>query len=268
VTFKEIKGDKGFTPRREDFNYPQMEKRILSFWKEHKIFEKSLQIRKDAPKFVFYEGPPTANGKPGVHHVISRTIKDLICRYKTMRGYRVDRKAGWDTHGLPVEIEVEKELGLKSKKDVEEYGIANFNAKCKESVFRYLKDWDELTERIGYWLDLKDAYITYTNEYIESVWWSLSEFYKKGLIYKGHKIVPYCPRCGTTLSSHEVAQGYEETEDPSVFIKMRLERSEDTYFLVWTTTPWTLISNVALAVHPDVDYVKIEHKGEKLILSK
>jgi isoleucyl-tRNA synthetase len=268
VAFKEIKGDKGFTPRREDFNYPQMEKRILSFWKENKIFEKSIQKRKDAPKFVFYEGPPTANGKPGVHHVISRTIKDLICRYKTMRGYRVDRKAGWDTHGLPVEIEVEKELGLKSKKDVEEYGIANFNAKCKESVFRYLKDWDELTERIGYWLDLKDAYITYTNEYIESVWWSLSEFYKKGLIYKGHKIVPYCPRCGTTLSSHEVAQGYEETEDPSVFIKMRLERSEDTYFLVWTTTPWTLISNVALAVHPDVDYVKIEHKGEKLILSK
>jgi len=259
VTFKQIK---------EDFNYPQMEKRILSFWKENKIFEKSLQIRKDAPLFVFYEGPPTANGKPGVHHVISRTIKDLICRYKTMRGFRVDRKAGWDTHGLPVEIEVEKELGLKSKADVEKYGIANFNTKCKESVFRYLKEWDELTERIGYWLDLKDAYITYTNEYIESVWWILSEFYKKGLIYKGHKIVPYCPRCGTTLSSHEVAQGYEEVEDPSVFVKMRLEDIEDTYLLVWTTTPWTLISNVALAVHPDVEYVKIEHKGEKLILGK
>jgi len=259
VAFKEIK---------EDFNYPQMEKRILSFWKENEIFEKSLQIRKDAPLFVFYEGPPTANGKPGVHHVISRTIKDLICRYKTMRGFRVERKAGWDTHGLPVEIEVEKELGLKTKQDVERYGIANFNAKCRESVFRYLKDWDELTERIGYWLDLKDAYITYTNEYIESVWWILSEFYKKGLIYKGHKIVPYCPRCGTTLSSHELAQGYEETEDPSVFVKMRLEDEEDTYFLVWTTTPWTLISNVALAVHPEVDYVKIEHKGDKLILAK
>jgi len=259
VAFKEIK---------EDFNYPQMEKRILSFWKENKIFEKSIQKRRDAPKFVFYEGPPTANGKPGVHHVISRTIKDLICRYKTMRGYRVDRKAGWDTHGLPVEIEVEKELGLKTKEDVEKYGIANFNAKCRESVFRYLKDWDELTERIGYWLDLKDAYITYTNEYIESVWWILSEYHKKGLIYKGHKIVPYCPRCGTTLSSHEVAQGYEETEDPSVYVKMRLEESNDTYFLVWTTTPWTLISNVALAIHPDVDYVKIEHKGEKLILAK
>src|SRR3990170_533861 len=245
-----------------------MEKKILSFWKENKIFEKSIQKGKDSPRFVFYEGPPTANGKPGVHHVISRTIKDLICRYKTMRGYRVDRKAGWDTHGLPVEIEVEKELGLKSKADVEKYGIANFNAKCRESVFRYLKDWDELTERIGYWLDLKDAYITYTNEYIESVWLILSEYYKKGLIYQGHKIVPYCPRCGTTLSSHEVAQGYEDTEDPSVFVKMRLEESEDTYFLVWTTTPWTLISNVALAVHPDVDYVKIEHKGEKLILAK
>ncbi len=259
MAFKEIK---------EDFNYPEMEKRILSFWKENKIFEKSIQKRKDSPKFVFYEGPPTANGKPGVHHVISRTIKDLICRYKTMRGYRVDRKAGWDTHGLPVEIEVEKELGLKTKEDVEKYGIENFNAKCKESVFRYLKDWDELTERIGYWLDLKDAYITYTNEYIESVWWILSEYYKKGLIYKGHKIVPYCPRCGTTLSSHEVAQGYEEVEDPSVFVKIRLEEFEDTYFLVWTTTPWTLISNVALAVHPDVDYVKIEHKGDKLILAK
>jgi isoleucyl-tRNA synthetase len=259
VAFKEIK---------DDFNYPEMEKRILSFWKENKIFEKSIQKRLDAPKFVFYEGPPTANGKPGVHHVISRTIKDLICRYKTMRGFRVDRKAGWDTHGLPVEIEVEKELGLKSKADVEKYGIEKFNAKCKESVFRYLKDWDELTERIGYWLDLKDAYVTYTNEYIESVWWILSEYYKKGLIYKGHKIVPYCPRCGTTLSSHEVAQGYEEVEDPSVFMKMRLEESDDTYFLVWTTTPWTLISNVALAVHPEVDYVKIEHKGEKLILAK
>ena len=259
MAFKEIK---------EDFNYPQMEKRILSFWKENKIFEKSIQKGKDSPRFVFYEGPPTANGKPGVHHVISRTIKDLICRYKTMRGYRVDRKAGWDTHGLPVEIEVEKELGLKSKADVVKYGIANFNAKCRESVFKFLKDWDELTERIGYWLDLKDAYITYTNEYIESVWWILSEYHKKGLIYQGHKIVPYCPRCGTTLSSHEVAQGYEDTEDPSVYVKMRLEGSNDTYFLVWTTTPWTLISNVALAVHPEVDYVKIEHKGEKLILGK
>ena len=257
--FKEIK---------EDFNYPRMEERILSFWEENKIFEKSIEIRKDAPHFVFYEGPPTANGKPGMHHVISRTIKDLICRYKTMKGFRVDRKAGWDTHGLPVEIEVEKELGLKSKADVEKYGIEKFNQRCRESVFRYVKEWDEVTKRIGYWLDLKDAYITCSNEYIESVWWILSEYYKKGLIYVGHKIVPYCPRCGTTLSSHEVAQGYEEVEDPSVFVKMRLEDEKDTYFLVWTTTPWTLISNVALTLGPEITYAKVEYKGEKLILAK
>jgi len=257
--FKEIK---------EDFNYPRMEERILSFWEENKIFEKSIEIRKDAPHFVFYEGPPTANGKPGIHHVISRTIKDLICRYKTMKGFRVDRKAGWDTHGLPVEIEVEKELGLKSKADVEKYGIEKFNQRCRESVFRYVKEWDEVTKRIGYWLDLKDAYITCSNEYIESVWWILSEYYKKGLIYVGHKIVPYCPRCGTTLSSHEVAQGYEEVEDPSVFVKMRLEDEKDTYFLVWTTTPWTLISNVALTLGPEITYAKVEYKGEKLILAK
>lgn len=257
--FKEIK---------EDFNYPRMEERILSFWEENKIFEKSIEIRKDAPHFVFYEGPPTANGKPGIHHVISRTIKDLICRYKTMKGFRVDRKAGWDTHGLPVEIEVEKELGLKTKADVEKYGIERFNQKCRESVFRYVKEWDEVTKRIGYWLDLKDAYITCSNEYIESVWWILSEYYKKGLIYIGHKIVPYCPRCGTTLSSHEVAQGYEEVEDPSVFVKMRLEDEKDTYFLVWTTTPWTLISNVALTLGPEITYAKVEYKGEKLILAK
>ncbi len=257
--FKEIK---------EDFNYPEMEKKILSFWEKNKIFEKSIETRKDRPHFVFYEGPPTANGKPGIHHVISRTIKDLICRYKTMRDFRVDRKAGWDTHGLPVEIEVEKELGLKTKADVEKYGIEKFNSKCKESVFRYLKEWDDLTKRIGYWLDLDDAYITLSNEYIESVWWSLSEYFKRGLIYLGYKIVPYCPRCGTALSSHEVAQGYEQVEDPSVFVKMELEDEENTYFLVWTTTPWTLISNVALALGPDITYAKVEHKGKKIILAK
>jgi isoleucyl-tRNA synthetase len=200
--------------------------------------------------------------------VISRAIKDLVCRYKTMKGFRVDRKAGWDTHGLPVEIEVEKELNLKSKADIEKYGIAEFNAKCKESVFRYKKEWDEVTKRIGYWLDLDQAYITCSNEYIESVWWILSQYWKKGLIYTGYKIVPYCPRCGTSLSSHEVALGYEEVEDPSVTVKMKLEDEENTYFLVWTTTPWTLISNVALAVGKDVVYAKVEHKGEKLILAK
>jgi isoleucyl-tRNA synthetase len=259
---------KRFKEIKEDFNYPRMEQEILSFWEENDIFHKSLKIRRDAPQFIFYEGPPTANGKPGIHHVISRAIKDLICRYKTMKGYRVERKAGWDTHGLPVEIEVEKELNLKSKADIEKYGVAQFNAKCKESVFRYKKEWDELTKRIGYWLDLDQAYITCSNEYIESVWWILSQYWQKGLIYTGYKIVPYCPRCGTSLSSHEVAQGYEEVEDPSVTIKLKLKDEENTYFLVWTTTPWTLISNVALAVGKDIVYAKVEHKGEKLILAK
>lgn len=257
--FKEIK---------EDFNYPEMEKGILQFWDKHDIFHKSIKIRKDAPDFVFYEGPPTANGRPGIHHVISRTIKDLVCRYKTMRGFKVERKAGWDTHGLPVEIEVEKELGLDSKVKVEKYGIDKFNAQCQKSVFRYKKEWDELTRRIGYWLDLESAYITCSNEYIESVWWILSQFWDKGLIYQGHRIVPYCPRCGTPLSSHEVAQGYEEVSDPSVYVKIKLEGKANTYFLVWTTTPWTLISNVALAVGKDLDYVKVEHQGEELILAR
>ncbi len=257
--FKEIK---------EDFNYPDMEKRILAFWDRENTFHKSIQIRKDAPDFVFYEGPPTANGKPGIHHVISRTIKDLVCRYKTMRGFKVERKAGWDTHGLPVEIEVEKELGLDSKAKVEEYGIDKFNAECQKSVFRYKKEWDDLTRRIGYWLDLDKAYITCSNEYIESVWWILSQFWEKRLIYQGHRIVPYCPRCGTPLSSHEVAQGYKEVSDPSVCVKMRLEGKANTYFLVWTTTPWTLISNVALAVGADIEYVKVEHQGEELILAR
>jgi isoleucyl-tRNA synthetase len=257
--FKEIK---------EDFNYPDMEKRILRFWDQENIFHKSIHIRKDAPDFIFYEGPPTANGKPGIHHVISRTIKDLVCRYKTMRGFKVERKAGWDTHGLPVEIEVEKELGLDSKGKIEQFGIDKFNDECRKSVFRYKKEWDELTRRIGYWLDLDEAYITCSNDYIESVWWILSQFWEKGLIYQGHRIVPYCPRCGTPLSSHEVAQGYEEVSDPSVCVKMRLEGKSNTYFLVWTTTPWTLISNVALAVGAEIDYVKVEHKGEELILAR
>lgn len=257
-----------FKQIKEDFNYPEMEKRILQFWEQEDVFHKSIRIRKDAPDFVFYEGPPTANGKPGIHHVISRTIKDLVCRYKTMRGFKVERKAGWDTHGLPVEIEVEKELGLDSKAKVEEYGIDRFNAKCYESVFRYKKEWDELTRRIGYWLDLDQAYITCSNDYIESVWWILSQFWEKGFIYQGHKIVPYCPRCGTPLSSHEVAQGYEEVSDPSVYVKMKLEGRPNTYFLVWTTTPWTLISNVALAVGAGIDYVKVEHQGEELILAR
>lgn len=249
-------------------NLPEIEKEILKYWDENKIFEKSVEARNPDNPFIFYEGPPTANGRPGIHHVISRTIKDFVCRYKTMEGFRVERKAGWDTHGLPVEIEVEKELGFKTKDDIEKYGVDKFNAKCKESVWRYKQDWDELTRRIGFWLDLEHPYITYENYYIESVWWILSELWKKNLIYQGHKILPYCPRCETPLSSHEVSLGYREVEDPSIYVKMRLKGEKNTYFLVWTTTPWTLISNVALAFHPDVTYVKVRHQKDFLILAE
>ena len=249
-------------------NISKLEKEILKFWEENKIFEKSIASRDSNNPFVFFEGPPTANGRPGIHHVISRTIKDFVCRLKTMQGYRVERKAGWDTHGLPVEIEVEKELGINGKDQIVEYGIENFNRKCKENVFRYKKEWDEMTRRIAYWVDLDHPYITYTKDYIETVWWILNQFFKKGLMYQGHKIIPYCPRCETALSSHEVSLGYKEVSDPSVYVRMKLKENENTYFLVWTTTPWTLISNVALAVHPDVDYVKIRHKGDKFILAE
>jgi len=246
----------------------ELEKRILKYWQEHKIDQKSIDFREGAEKFVFFEGPPTANGMPGIHHVISRAIKDAICRYKTMTGYQVKRKAGWDTHGLPVEIEVEKQLGLQDKKEIEAYGIEKFNQKCKESVFSYEKEWRQMTQQMGYWVDLENAYITLNNPYIETVWYILNDFFEKGLIYKGHKIVPYCPSCGTPLSSHEVAQGYADTEDPSVFIKFRARNEENTYYLAWTTTPWTLISNVALAVHPDEIYVKIKVGNEYFILAK
>ena len=259
MPFKEIK---------EEFNYPQVEREINEFWGKNRIFQKSIEIRKGSPAFVFYEGPPTANGLPHIGHALSRTIKDTICRYKTMKGFLVERKAGWDTQGLPVELEVERELGFDCKEKIEEYGIAKFNQKCKESVFRYKKEWDEFTVNLGFWLDLEHPYITDTNEYIESVWWSLAQFHRKGFLYKGYKILPWCPRCGTALSSHEVALGYEEVEDPSVYVKIELVDQPGTYFFVWTTTPWTLISNVALAVHPEVEYVKIEHEGDKLILAR
>ena len=216
---------KRFKEIPKDFSFPRGEENILQFWRENKIFEKSIQIRQGSPRYVFYEGPPTANGKPGIHHVISRTIKDLVCRYKTMQGFRVDRKAGWDTHGLPVEIEVEKELGIDTKPKILEYGVEKFNAKCRESVFKYKKDWDALTQRIGYWLDLEDYYITCDNNYIETVWWILAHLYQKGLIYKGHKIIPFCPRCGTGLSSHEVSQGYEEGDDTYIFVKVQLKEN-------------------------------------------
>ncbi|MCI0448564.1 MAG: isoleucine--tRNA ligase, partial [Chlorobi bacterium] len=237
------------------------------------VFHKSISTREGKPTFTFYEGPPTANGKPGIHHVMARTIKDLICRYKTLRGYQVYRKAGWDTQGLPVEIEVEKSLGIKSKDDIDKLGVEKFNQACKDSVFKYLKEWEYLTERMGYWVNLKDAYITYKNEYIESVWWSLKKFFDAGLIYRGYKIQPYCPRCETPLSSHEVAQGYEDVKDPSVYVAFKIKSGQgyDGFeFLVWTTTPWTLISNVALSVGPEITYVRIKFKDtdDKLILAE
>ena len=203
--------------------YPELESEILKYWEENNIFGKSVESRPADNAFVFFEGPPTANGRPGIHHVISRAVKDLVCRLKTMEGYRVERKAGWDTHGLPVEIEVEKSLGFTNKEQIEQYGVDKFNAKCRESVWKYKTEWDELTRRIGFWVNLDDPYVTYENEYIESIWWILSEFWKKDLLYLGHKITPYCPRCETPLSSHEVSQGYQDVEDPSVYVKMPLK---------------------------------------------
>ncbi len=252
----------------EKLNFPEIEKKVLQYWQEHDIFKRSISERDETKPFVFFEGPPTANGKPGIHHVISRTVKDAVCRLRTMQGFRVERKAGWDTHGLPVEIEVEKKLGLDGKDQVVSYGIGEFNAECKKSVWSYLQEWDELTRRIGFWVDLEHPYITYTNDYIESVWWILKEFWKKNLIYQGHKILPYCPHCETPLSSHEVSQGYEEVKDPSVYVRVKIKGQENTWFLVWTTTPWTLISNVALAFHPDIEYVKVKHQEQHLILAK
>ncbi len=252
----------------QEFNFPALEKEILKFWEDNRIFAGQLALRKNAPRFVFYEGPPTANGLPHVGHALSRTIKDSICRYQSMKGFLVERKAGWDTHGLPVELNVEKELGLESKEQIEEYGIAEFNRRCRESVFTYKKEWDEFTRKLGYWLDLENAYITYENYYIETVWWILKKFHDAGLLYRGHKIVPWCPRCGTALSSHEVAQGYDEVTDPSIFVKMKLKTADNTYFLVWTTTPWTLISNAAVALSANEPYVTIVHEGQRLILAK
>lgn len=247
---------------------PKLEKDILAFWKANAIFEKSIDQNDPANPFVFFEGPPTANGKPGIHHVLARSIKDFVCRYKTMQGFRVERKGGWDTHGLPVEIEVEKSLKISGKKDIEAFGMELFNKKCFESVWTYKELWDELTDRMGYWVDLKNPYVTCDSNYIESVWWVLKQFYDKNLIYKGFKVVPYCPRCGTPLSSHEVALGYKDVSDPSIYVKMKLKNEDNTYFLVWTTTPWTLISNVALAVGRDIDYVKAQYKDQFLILAE
>ncbi len=245
----------------------EVEENILKFWEDKKIFEKSIKQRKNSKPYVFLEGPPTANGMPHPGHVLTRVMKDLVLRYQTMNGHYILRKAGWDTHGLPVEIEVEKKLGLEDKQAVEEYGINKFIEECKKSVFKYEHAWVEMTKRIGFWLDMDKPYITLKNEYIESVWWSLKQAWEKKLLYRGHKVVPYCPRCGTALSAHEIGQGYKEVKDPSIFVKFKL-KEENEYFLAWTTTPWTLISNVALAIHPDKLYIKIRYKGQVMILAE
>ena len=250
------------------FTFADKERQTLEFWRENDIFQKSMEVRKDAPPFVFLEGPPFANAPPGVHHVLARVMKDAVCRYKTMTGHYVHRKAGWDTHGLPVEYQVEKQLNITNKAELEAYGVQNFIEKCKENVFQYEQDWREMTERIGFWVNLDDAYITLSNDYIESVWWVLRQAWDKELLYQGHKVQPYCYRCGTTLASHEVALGYQEVADPSIFVRFPLKNRENTYLLVWTTTPWTLPSNVAVAVGEDYDYVVVEDNGRHLILAK
>ncbi|OON97712.1 MAG: isoleucine--tRNA ligase [Candidatus Epulonipiscioides saccharophilum] len=249
-------------------NFVEGELEILKFWKENSIFEKSIEQRADSENFTFYEGPPTANGKPHIGHVLTRVVKDFVPRYQTMKGKYVSRKAGWDTHGLPVELEIEKQLGINGKPEIEKYGVDDFIKKCKESVFKYQSDWEKMSERVGYWIDLEHPYITYDNNYIESVWWSLKTIWDKDLMYKGHKIVPYCPRCGTSLSSHEVAQGYKDITDITAIAKFKLKEEDDTFFLAWTTTPWTLPSNAALCLNPNAVYAKVEKDGEKFILAK
>ena len=243
-----------------DMNFVEREKQVEKFWEDNQIFEKSMKVREGNPSYVFYDGPPTANGKPHIGHVETRVIKDMIPRYRTMKGYQVPRKAGWDTHGLPVELEVEKKLGLDGKDQIEKYGVEPFIEQCKESVWKYEGMWEDFSHTVGFWADMKNPYVTYHNDYIESEWWALKEIWKKGLLYEGHKIVPYCPRCGTPLSSHEVAQGYKDVKERSAVVRFKV-KGEDAYILAWTTTPWTLPSNVALCVNPDEDYVKVTSKG-------
>ena len=268
-----------FKPVSSRVSFPELDANILQQWKDKDVFRRSESERPDAPLFMMYEGPPTANGSPGIHHVLARVFKDVICRYHTMKGYRVQRKGGWDTHGLPVELEVEKELGLKSKRDIEEYGIEEFNQKCKESVFRYVKEWETMTDRIGYWVDMEDPYVTLHNDYIESGWWMLKTLWDQDLLYQTMRGTPHCPRCVTSLSSHEVALGYREnTPDPSVFVKFQVnpetsaDKAEvleklgavntDVFLLAWTTTPWTLPGNTGLAIAENADYSIVELEGE------
>ncbi len=274
-------GFDSFVPRREvdpRQDLPALERTVLERWRERDVFAQSLRAREGAPAWVFYEGPPTANGPPGIHHVLSRVFKDIYPRYKTMRGHRVERKGGWDCHGLPVEIAVEQELGIGTKAEIEAYGIAEFNARCRAAVFTFLEDWDRLTERIGFWLDLEHAYRTLDRDYVESVWWALARIHGKGLLYEGHKVVPYCPRCGTALSSHEVALGYRDVEDPSVYVRLPVRATADAplpaplqpgdELLVWTTTPWTLVSNAAVAIDPDLTYVRARADGVVYVLAE
>ena len=240
-----------------DMNFVEREKEVEKFWKENDTFRKSMERRKDGPTYTFYDGPPTANGKPHIGHVLTRVIKDMIPRYRTMKGYMVPRKAGWDTHGLPVELEVEKLLGLDGKEQIEEYGLDPFITKCKESVWKYKGMWEDFSGTVGFWADMDDPYVTYHDDFIESEWWALKTIWDKGLLYKGFKIVPYCPRCGTPLSSHEVAQGYKDVKERSAVVRFKV-KDEDAYILAWTTTPWTLPSNVALCVNPVESYVKVK----------
>ena len=252
----------------KELNFVDREKNVLDFWKRNDIFKKSIEQKEGGPTFTFYDGPPTANGKPHIGHILTRVIKDIIPRYKTMKGYYVLRKAGWDTHGLPVELEVEKQLGIDGKQDIEKYGVEPFIKKCKESVWKYRGEWERMSDRVGFWADMEHPYVTYENNYIESVWWSLKTIWEKDLLYKGHKIIPYCPRCGTSLSSHEVAQGYKDVKEKSVIVKFKIKGEDNGYILAWTTTPWTLPSNVALTVNPDENYVRVRFGDEEYILAQ
>ena len=272
-----------FQPVSSRVNFPKLEQRIMVLWQEKQVFERSVEQRLGGPSFVLYDGPPTANASPGIHHVLARVFKDVFPRYKTMKGFYAPRRAGWDTHGLPVELEVERELGLKSKREIEEYGIAAFNSRCRKNVLRYVKEWEMLTDRIGFWIDMKHPYITFDNGYIETCWWIIKSLWDKGLIYQSYRVTPHCPRCGTSLSSHEVALGYDEADDPSIYIKFKIKPgsvettalkpffnrflSKPAYLLAWTTTPWTLPGNTALAVAPDADYSVMDGKDDYLIMA-
>ncbi|MDD6325760.1 MAG: class I tRNA ligase family protein, partial [Lachnospiraceae bacterium] len=245
-------------------NVVEHEKEVEKFWKDHDIFKKSMENRKEGETYTFYDGPPTANGKPHIGHVLTRVIKDMIPRYQTMKGKMVPRKAGWDTHGLPVELEVEKMLGLDGKEQIEEYGVEPFIQHCKESVWKYKGMWEDFSATVGFWADMDNPYVTYDDNFIESEWWALKKIWEKKLLYKGYKIVPYCPRCGTPLSSHEVAQGYKDVKERSAIARFKV-KGEDAYILAWTTTPWTLPSNVALCVNPDEDYIKVKMKDQDYV---